>query len=295
MDEEVDHYGFEGRILKFRNVKGLFGVTREQSLLLATSALVEALGYAGRNGKQLGQLRALELCCGGGAVAITLKDAGIGYMEASDINEASLDMCRTNAQANSVVLDRVYQCDMLRPQAITQDEKFDMIICNFPCRPTALVPEGIGENMQIAIDGGPDGVRFLSALLRLGKCHLSDNGQLLFVLTSTMDVNRVLEELDDHFRSRWRIAYHTPVAQPFARNGTLEATRALELCRDGKAFVWERSDGRIWRLSWVIVASPSGIQRRSESGLWFCPIGFNVVHPNYLDAVDEFNNSSLSG
>lgn len=269
----IEHYTYNGRVLRFENNQGVYPINRDQSLLMATNALNEALAYAGQIRKDLKNMRALEVCCGGGPAALVLKDAGVGYVEASDLDPKALEACQHNAFLNDLRLDKLSTRDMLG-QSLGPRCCFDLIVCNPPCRPTELLPDGIDQDYRLAIDGGAGGVFYVNRLLKMARDNLVLGGRLIFILTSTMEYVRVVEQLEDLFRGNWRLAYATPISQPFVLTSDPVARRAMELTVEKRAFVWDGGDGRIWRLIWIVVAinllAPSSPQ---STGLWFFPYG----------------------
>ena len=138
VDNVIEHYGHNGRILRFENLEDLYAVNRFQSLLMATNAHSEILAYVARSGKSLKDMRAIEICCGGGPAALVMKDVGIGYVEASDINPLAVEMCKRNAGLNNLVIDKAVVRNMF-DDLHNDEEKFDIIVCNPPCGRTQTI------------------------------------------------------------------------------------------------------------------------------------------------------------
>jgi SAM-dependent methyltransferase len=289
----IEHYGPGGKVLVFENPEGLYPVNRYQSLLLATNALTEALAYAGRCGRPLGELRALEVCCGGGPAAIVLKSAGVGHVEATDVNPLALEACQRNALLNRLVLDHVALVDLLGPPR-REEERFDLIVCNPPCGRTEVWESSGQSDIRLAVDGGPEGIQFVLPLICNARNHLRPGGCLIFVLTSTMDFLEVQRTLGEHFSGSWRLAYHTPVAQPYAPLSSSVGQVLLSLGAARKAFVWEGEDGYLWRMTWVVVASnlPVG-ERDGTSRLWFLPTAYDVTAPGFWEMYRHFQAGCL--
>ena len=111
-----------GRDLTLTTANGVFagdGVDRGTAVLLRESA------------PPVGQPRVLDLGCGYGtiALAIALSCPGV-VVDAVDVNERALILCRENAAALGVA-DRVR---VLRPDAADPDQRYDEIWSNPPIR-----------------------------------------------------------------------------------------------------------------------------------------------------------------
>jgi methylase of polypeptide subunit release factors len=286
----IEHYGHRGRILRFENREDLFPVNRDQSLLMASNALTEALDYAGRSAKPLEELRAVEICCGGGPAAIVLKDAGVGFVEASDLNPLALEMTRRNAALNGLTLDRLVVRDLLGlPRRA--EECFDLVVCNPPCARRIQLTEPISPHMRMAVDGGLDGVDIVLSLIVSARQHLVPGGCLIFMLTSSMDFRQVIHMLDGEFRGNWRLAYATPVAQPYVDKSRSWADSVAELVEERRIFVWEGEDGWLWRLAWIIVATNLPTRKGAPLGrLWFHPYGCNIAATSYWETLPHFEH-----
>lgn len=283
----IDSYGPGGRILRFENPSGLYPVNRYQSLVLSAAAHTEALAYAADSGRRLSDLRAVELCCGGGAAAITLKAAGLGRVEAFDVNAAALAACRRNAEINDVRLDRVMEYNLLAPPA--QLEPIDLLICNPPCGRSDQAAAVPTPDIRIAIDGGQDGLSFFAPLFRTAVAWLCPGGRLVFIAASSLAFRKLLNELDHNFPNQWRLDQTTPVAQPFVPvDGDLGRATLARVDR-GEAFAWEGEDGWVWRLTWVFVVTTSpermgGFDRR----LLLVPRSYHPPAASYAAAVRRF-------
>lgn len=272
---QVKHYGPNGQLLRFENPEGFYPVNRYQSLLLATSAWIETLDYATALSKPLKELRAIELCCGGGPVAVSLKAGGVGYVRAGDIDPDILNVCQRNAELNSWQLDEVGIFDLLN--APIESSQFDLVVCNPPCGREDAPREHADPRLKTAINGGLGGVRFIEPLFEIARTRLIPGGRLIFVTTSTMNYEFILAALDRFFPGRWRLDATTPVAQPYARAESPLAEHVLKLADNKEVFVWRGDDGWVWRLSWVIVA---------ENRVGLGEIDFNrelFLNPRYFD------------
>ena len=111
-----------GRELPFITASGVFaadGLDRGTAVLLRASPIPE------------GRPRILDLGCGYGPIALALAVHCPGALvDAVDINERALALCRENAEALGVA-DRVR---VLRPEQIEPDMRYDEIWSNPPIR-----------------------------------------------------------------------------------------------------------------------------------------------------------------
>ena len=125
--------------------------------------------------------RVLDLCCGSGAIGITIKLKKDCTVVLSDLSEGAVAVSQKNAQklgADVVVLNG----DLFEKVK----EKFDLIVSNPPYIPTQDIL-GLDKNVKdfeptMALDGGDDGLDFYRAIISQAPAYLSDNGMLAFEL-----------------------------------------------------------------------------------------------------------------
>lgn len=286
----IEHYSHNGRILRFENLEDLYPINRYQSLLMATNVHSEILAYVARSGKLIKDMRAIEICCGGGPAALVMKDVGIGYVEASDINPLALEMCKRNAILNNLVLDKVVERSMFGD--LQEDEKkFDIIACNPPCGNAQNYDDLKNPHMRTAVVGGEKGIDFALELIEKAPTHLVPGGVLIFVLTSTMDFESVVMQLEQTFKGGWRHTYSTPIAQPYLTMSSPKVKNFLNLRDQGKVFVWIGEDGMLWRMTWImVVANFQPKESTFSSRLWFRPYGYDITAPSYLEILADYEN-----
>lgn len=65
-------------------------------------------------------------------------------------------------------------------------EKFDLVICNLPYLAT-------DEIIDVATDGGTDGVQIPIAIIRSGKNCIKPNGKFLYVTTTLSNYNELMQ------------------------------------------------------------------------------------------------------
>lgn len=274
------------RTLLFANPSNLYPVNRYQSLVLAHLACQEAASTALQAQRTLASLRAVEICCGGGPAAIAMKAAGVGFVGASDIQEVSLRQLRRNASLNALTLDRVEQGSGVEPW-IGAEPWLDLIACNPPCLPDALVDTRLGQPWQTAMKGGEGGCELLFGIINALRQVLLSHGRLLFVVTSMMDFRRIAAFLQAHGSQHWRVCPSTPVAAPYCRLDEAVVPRLLAMREAGQIFVWKGEDGWLWRLTWgVAVGASAWSSERPSFG--FYPYGFIPLAPDYRRALEIF-------
>lgn len=135
-----------------------------------TELLVEQMIAAGRRLWPAGTPLAADIGCGSGAIAVTLAARCPGWkVTAVDVSPDALDVARGNARANGVG-DRVtfYEGDLLEPY-IRKQLPVDILVSNPPYIETGDLP-GLQPEVRLyepvlALDGGPDGLRFYRAIL----------------------------------------------------------------------------------------------------------------------------------
>ena len=154
-------YAVDGRVL----------IPRQDTELLCEAALA----FAEKNGCQT----ALDLCTGSGALAIALAKLGGLEVTATDLSADALEVARGNAQRNGVAV-RFRQGDLM--EALHQEEKFDLIVCNPPYltqKEMGELQEEVRREPALALLGGQDGLLFYRRLAQGAKEHLNIGGCLM--------------------------------------------------------------------------------------------------------------------
>jgi release factor glutamine methyltransferase len=159
-----------------------------------TEILVEkALEILKARKETRGGFRILDLCCGSGAIAVSLayylkkakrKAAVLG----SDISSDALEVAKENARINGVERQiRFAEGDLFGPFPKNRKDRgrkqFDMIVCNPPYIPTGVLPTLMREVREheplLALDGGEDGLDFYRRILEEAWRYLVEEGVLL--------------------------------------------------------------------------------------------------------------------
>ena len=147
-----------------------------------TEVLAEqAISYV----KPLGECRVLDLCAGSGCVGLAVaSQAPKARVALWEYSESALKICRQNIRRCGLS-GRVAP---IRTDARQKPERslgeFQCIVCNPPYIPTGDIP-GLDASVRdyephIALDGGPDGLDFYRAIIKLWTPLLRPGGYILF-------------------------------------------------------------------------------------------------------------------
>jgi release factor glutamine methyltransferase len=123
--------------------------------------------------------RALDICTGSGAIAVTLRlECPQTLVTATDLSADALAVAGENALTNGADI-RFLQGDLLTP---VMGEQFTLITCNPPYIISAdcetLQPEVLREP-RLALDGGADGLDFYRRLAKDAPACLLPGGWLM--------------------------------------------------------------------------------------------------------------------
>ena len=242
-----------------------------------------------RSGKSLETMSGVEICCGGGPAAIALKDLGLGFVGASDIQADSIAQLRNNAALNDLVLDSLRVGSGLT-QWLRDRPWLDVIACNPPCLPSKLVDQRLPLPLRTAMQSGTGGTELLVEVLDSLDRILTAFGRFAFVMTSMMDFRSIEILLTARFAGRWRVSPGTPIATPYCRADGPVATRLLQMRDAREVFVWLGDDGWIWRLTWI--ATVVGCEDKingAYSHFSFYPFGYGSVAEDYFVALEIFD------
>lgn len=130
--------------------------------------------------KGRGDWEVLDLCCGSGAVGISLAKMYSNIkVTATDISEAALKIAEENAE-NLRTKVKFLQGDMFAPLG---GKKFDMIVSNPPYIRTnmiSILQDEVKKHEPLAaLDGGRDGLDFYRTIVEKAADHLTPGGYLL--------------------------------------------------------------------------------------------------------------------
>jgi ribosomal protein L3 glutamine methyltransferase len=122
----------------------------------------------------------LDMCTGNGSLAIL---AALAYPEVqvigSDVSAEALEVAHINMERHALQERLTWlQSDGFK----NIQHKFDLILCNPPyvnSQSMATLPQEYVNEPELALDGGPDGMRFISRLLHEAPNYMQENAILV--------------------------------------------------------------------------------------------------------------------
>ena len=130
----------------------------------------------------------LDMCTGNGSLAIL---AALAYPEiqvlGSDISAQALEVAAINMDRHGLQ-DRLTWVQSDGFKNISQ--KFDLILCNPPyvnSQSMAALPKEYVNEPALALDGGPDGMRFITRLLHEAPDHMQEDAVLILEIGNERD------------------------------------------------------------------------------------------------------------
>ena len=122
----------------------------------------------------------LDMCTGNGSLAIL---AALAYPEVqvigSDVSAEALEVAHINMERHALQERLTWlQSDGFK----NIQHKFDLILCNPPyvnSQSMATLPQEYVNEPALALDGGPDGMRFISRLLHDAPHYMQENAILV--------------------------------------------------------------------------------------------------------------------
>ena len=144
-----------------------------------TEILVDvALDYVGK----LGVPKCLDLCCGSGAIALSIAyECKQAFIVGSDVSDSALKIAVRNSYLNQLNKRVYWVCSDLYDGLNFYD--FDIITCNPPYIPSkeiqSLQPEIREYEPFLALDGGEDGLDYYRHILKEVTRYLAIGGSLI--------------------------------------------------------------------------------------------------------------------
>lgn len=141
--------------------------------------------------KSKAKVRGLDIGTGSGAIALACVSQHPGaHFIATDISAEALAIARENAaQLNLAQRVDFRQGASLDP--VLDEPPFDVIISNPPYIPTADIPAlepGVRDyEPRLALDGGPDGLDIVRAIIAKAEQHLTPRGSLLLEIGTAQE------------------------------------------------------------------------------------------------------------
>lgn len=144
-----------------------------------------------------GRMRALDLCCGTGAIGLSVKHAcPWAEVTLSDISADALALAQENAERLHLKAE-FCRGDLFEPLSGRQ---FEMILCNPPyltAEDMGMLQAEVAREPENALDGGSDGLDFYRRIAEEMGTYLMPGGQAWFELGmgQAQDVARLMAHL----------------------------------------------------------------------------------------------------
>ncbi|WP_329457865.1 putative protein N(5)-glutamine methyltransferase [Streptomyces sp. NBC_01497] len=124
--------------------------------------------------------RAVDLCCGAGALGAVLARHGAGEVHAADLDPAAVDCARRNLEPLGA---HVHRGDLFAALPASLRGRVDVLVANVPYVPTGEVPllptEAREHEPLLSLDGGDDGLGVLRRVAGDAASWLAPGGVLL--------------------------------------------------------------------------------------------------------------------
>ena len=179
-------------------------------------------GAYGRGKPLKGSADILDLCCGSGAIGISLaKTFGKAKVVCTDVSPQALETARENASYNACKNIKFAESDMFEAPFFNGrfgKKKFDLIISNPPYIESEVIeglePEVKDHEPRLALDGGTDGLNFYRKIAQEAAAYLKKDGVLMMeigceqkdavkeILCQTGEYERIIDLTDLTGRDR---------------------------------------------------------------------------------------------
>ncbi|GMO53272.1 MAG: peptide chain release factor N(5)-glutamine methyltransferase [Termitinemataceae bacterium] len=165
-----------------------------------TELLVEtALSYIDEKlSNSKAKIKILDLCCGSGAVAVSLlyERSGIQVI-ASDISDSAIIITKQNSEKYNLPLQIITSdlFDKLHDK-LPMEGKFDLIVSNPPYIKTSVIKtlsREVQNEPHIALDGGEDGLELIRRIISESNNFLKIGGAL--IMEAEMSIMKQIEQL----------------------------------------------------------------------------------------------------
>ena len=126
--------------------------------------------------------RVLDLCCGSGAVALSLAQEAAAEVVAADVSAAALEVAKANAERCGLAERVEWHCgDLFAP--LRDIAPFDLVAANPPYVRRSdlaqLAPEVRDYEPHLALDGGEDGLAYYRRIAQEAADFIRPGGHLL--------------------------------------------------------------------------------------------------------------------
>lgn len=157
----------------------------EDALELIEKGSLRGSAYA--EGRHRGSIDVLDLCCGSGAIGISIAaKCERAKVSCSDLSSEALEIARKNAERNKCRGIKFIESDMFESKAFHGafgNKTFDLIISNPPYIESKVIeelePEVREHEPMMALDGGEDGLSFYRIIAAQAAGHLAKDGVLM--------------------------------------------------------------------------------------------------------------------
>ncbi|KXI27844.1 50S ribosomal protein L3 N(5)-glutamine methyltransferase [Paraglaciecola hydrolytica] len=162
----------------------------DERVLIPRSPFAELIQNNFDNWLTYEPLSILDLCTGGGCIAIALAYAfENAQIDAVDISTDALDVAELNISEHGLA-ERVFpiQSDLM---SALQGQQYDLIVCNPPyvdAEDMDDLPDEYHHEPELALAAGEDGLDLVDEILRQAPEHLTDGGWL-FVEVGNSEVH----------------------------------------------------------------------------------------------------------
>lgn len=165
-------------------------IPRQDTETLVESALDYMKEADKGKGKHKGEWKVLDLCCGSGAIGISLVHYSVEAgkkikVTASDVSQKAISVAIDNAKKLKVEKHMNFiNGDLFQPMKRRfSKQKFDLIVTNPPYIKSQVIPtlqkEVKDHEPMLALDGGEDGLDFYKIILLEAKNYLKKGGVLM--------------------------------------------------------------------------------------------------------------------
>ncbi len=160
-------------------------IPRQDTETLVEEVIADVKAWKDAKKMPRGGLQILDLCCGSGAIGISLcKLLGDVKVTAADISGKALEVARENAKNTGVArLVKFVEGDLFRPlRKGIGGVKYHVIVSNPPYIRRDIIPalqrEIVEHEPLMALDGGEDGLDFYRRILAEAPVYLKPEGLL---------------------------------------------------------------------------------------------------------------------